>query len=48
MILTERWKVAFGDEWYAKKTEDETHRVHPSSIAKVSGVGFACCGQLIS
>ena len=26
----------FGDEWYAKATDDETHRVHPSSIARVS------------
>ena len=36
MILTERWRVAFGDEWYAEKTKDETHRVHPQSIARVS------------
>ena len=38
MILTERWRVMFGDEWYAKATDDETHRVHPSSIARVSGM----------
>lgn len=35
MILTERWKVQFGDEWYAEKTKDETHRLNPESIAKV-------------
>ncbi|GJE94715.1 NAD(P)-binding protein [Phanerochaete sordida] len=34
MILTERWRVAFGDEWYAEKAKDETHRVHPQSIAR--------------
>ena len=35
MILTERWKVMFGDEWYAEKTDDIKHRVDPLSIAKV-------------
>ena len=35
MILTERWKVMFGEEWYSEKTKDETHHVHPVSIAKV-------------
>ncbi|KAI0344835.1 NAD(P)-binding protein [Trametopsis cervina] len=34
MILTERWKFAFGDEWYAKRAQDERTRVHPASIAK--------------
>lgn len=34
MILTERWRVLFGDEWYAEKTKDDTHRVHPRSIAR--------------
>lgn len=35
MILTERWKGIYGEEWYANVTKDETHRVHPVSIAKV-------------
>ncbi|KAJ3557918.1 hypothetical protein NM688_g1212 [Phlebia brevispora] len=34
LILTERWKVLYGDEWYAEKTKDEKHRTHPASIAK--------------
>ena len=37
MILTERWRVMFGDEWWEKKVNGETHRVHPVSIAKVRG-----------
>ena len=41
MILTERWKVKFGDEWYAEKTKDEKHRVHPASIAKVRAICIA-------
>lgn len=36
LILTERWKVNFGDDWYAKKATEETKRVHPASIARVS------------
>lgn len=36
MILTERWKVHFGEEWYAEKTADEKNRIHPASIARVS------------
>ena len=35
MILTERWKVLYGDEWYAEKSNDIKHRVDPLSIAKV-------------
>ena len=41
MILTERWRVMFGDEWWEKKVNDETHRVHPVSIAKVRGLGLS-------
>ena len=37
MILTERWKVLYGDEWYAEKSNDIKHRVDPLSIAKVRG-----------
>jgi len=34
MILTNRWLDIYGGEWYAEKTKDETHRVHPASIAR--------------
>ena len=40
MILTERWKVAYGDEWYEKKASEEKTRVHPASIAKASRFKF--------
>ena len=33
----------FGDEWWEKKVNDETHRVHPVSIAKVRGL-VRCAG----
>jgi hypothetical protein len=36
MILTDHWRDVYGDEWHAKLAVDETHRIHPSSIAKVS------------
>lgn len=36
MILTDRYRFIYGDEWYAERTKDETLRVHPESIARVS------------
>ncbi|KAF7796944.1 hypothetical protein EIP86_008130 [Pleurotus ostreatoroseus] len=36
MIMTDRWKVTSGDEWFAEKIKDEKQRLHPASIAKVA------------